>query len=168
MPTKKYKTASVIGFSRHDHRRCVSNALREADTFCRNNKLRFTPVRRRTLGILLESHAAIGAYDVLERLNKENLGSKPPVVYRALGFLLENGFIHRIERLNAYIACAHPGAAHDPAFLICSDCGAVAEATVNSSAGALTRTAKLSGFAIQHTTIEAEGQCPQCQVQASL
>lgn len=168
MPTKKKKTATVVGFSRHDHRRCVSTALREADTYCRDNKLRFTPVRRRTLGILLESHAAVGAYDLLERLNEEGLGSKPPVAYRALGFLLENGFIHRIERLNAYIACAHPGSTHDPAFLICSDCGSVAEASVSSSAGALTRSAKESGFTIEHTTIEAEGQCPQCQAQAPL
>ena len=167
MPTKKHKTATVVGFSRHDHRRCVANALKEADTYCRDNKLRFTPVRRRTLGILLESRAAVGAYDVLERLSDEGLGSKPPIAYRALSFLLENGFIHRVERLNAYIACAYPGSIHDPAFLICSDCGSVAEASVSSSAGTLTRTAKESGFHIKHTTIEAEGQCPQCQTQAS-
>lgn len=168
MPTKKQMTSMVVGFSRHDHRRCVSNALKEADRYCRDNKLRFTPVRRRTLGILLESHAAVGAYGVLERLSQEGLGSKPPIAYRALSFLLDNGFIHRIERLNAYVACAHPGSTHDPAFLICTDCGSVAEASASSSTGTLTRTAKESGFHIEHTTIEAEGQCPQCQAQAAL
>lgn len=167
MPTKKPKPAAVIGFSSHDHRRCVSSALKLADSYCREHKLRFTPVRRRTLGILLESHTAVGAYDVLERLRQEGLGSKPPVAYRALSFLLDNGFIHRIERLNAYVACAHPGSMHDPAFLICSDCGSVAEAPVGSSSGALTRTARQSGFQIEHTTIEAEGQCPKCQEQSN-
>lgn len=163
----KQKAGAVVGFSAHDHRRCVSTALEKADAYCRDNKLRFTPVRRRTLGILLESHSAIGAYEVLERLSEEGLGSKPPVAYRALAFLLENGFIHRIERLNAFVACAHPGASHNPAFLICRDCGSVAEASVGSTSGALTRTAKESGFHIEHTTIEAEGQCPKCQTQDS-
>ncbi len=163
---QKKNAEPVVGFSRHDHKRCVTRALREADSYCRLNKLRFTAVRRRTLGILLESHSAVGAYDVLERLNSEGLGSKPPIAYRALGFLLDNGFIHRVERLNAYIACSHPGASHDPAFLICTGCKSVAETPV-SSAGSLSKCARDSGFEIQHTTLEAEGQCPRCQQQAA-
>ncbi|MGQ7847455.1 transcriptional repressor [Granulosicoccus sp. 3-233] len=157
---------SVVGFSHHDHKHCVSHALRQADDYCRLNNLRFTKVRRRTLGILLESHSAMGAYDVLERLKGEGLGSKPPIAYRALSFLLENGFIHRIERLNAYIACSQPGSSHEPAFLICTGCKSVAETAV-SSAGSLTQCARDSGFEIQHTTLEAEGQCPSCQQDAA-
>lgn len=162
MATSRKVEESVVGFSRHDHKRCVSRALKQADDYCRVNKLRFTEVRRRTLGILLESHCAVGAYDVLERLKSEGLGSKPPIAYRALGFLLDNGFIHRVERLNAYIACSQPGLAHEPAFLICTDCKSVAETPV-SSAGTLSKCARDSGFEIQHTTLEAEGQCPRCQ-----
>ncbi|NND92794.1 MAG: transcriptional repressor [Granulosicoccus sp.] len=155
-------SAAAIGFARHDHRRCINRALHEADAYCQLNKLRFTKVRRRTLGILLESHSAVGAYEVLDRLKAEGLGSKPPIVYRALGFLLDNGFIHRIERLNAYIACSQPGDSHDPGFLICTDCKCVAETNVNS-AGTLAKCARDSGFQIQHTTLEAEGRCPRCQ-----
>ncbi len=158
----KQKAQPVVGFSQHDHRRCVKKALKEADDYCELNQLRFTVVRRRTLGILLESHMAMGAYEVLERLKLEELGSKPPIAYRALGFLLENGFIHRIERLNAFVACSHPGSTHHPAFLICSDCGSVAEAAVSPNSDALSQTAEQSGFQIEHTTIEAEGQCPDC------
>jgi len=99
----------------------------------------------------------------LERLKLEGLGSKPPIAYRALGFLLENGFIHRIERLNAFVACSHPGAAHNPAFLICTDCGSVAETSLTTPSDALSKTAQQNGFQIQHTTLEAEGQCPGCQ-----
>ena len=109
----------------------------------------------------------MGAYDVLERLKSEGLGSKPPIAYRALGFLLDNGFIHRIERLNAFVACSHPGASHHPAFLICTDCGSVAESVVSPNTDALSQTAKLNGFQIQHTTHEAEGQCPGCQREGS-
>lgn len=159
---KQLKLKNVIGFSRHDHKRCVAQALQEADAFCVERNLRFTPVRRRTLGILLESHCALGAYEVLARLADEGFGSKPPVAYRALSFLLDNRFIHRVERLNAYIACSHPGAKHDPAFLICTGCGSVAEASVTQSSGTLGRTARKIGFQIEHATLEAEGQCPDC------
>jgi len=166
MATSRRVSEPVVGFSHHDHKRCVTRALKQADDYCRLNKLRFTAVRRRTLGILLESHSAVGAYDVLERLKSEGLGSKPPIAYRALGFLLENGFIHRIERLNAYIACSHPGASHEPAFLICTGCNSVAETAVTSG-GALTKCARDSGFEIQRTTLEAEGHCPKCQQEAA-
>lgn len=149
------------GFAQHDHAACVARALAAADSTCAANGIKLTPVRRRTLEILLEAHEALGAYDVLARLNAEDLGSKPPVVYRALGFLVDHGFAHRIERLNAFVACAHPGAAHEPAFMICRGCGAVAEAQLRSAA--LGKTAADSGFVIEQTVIEAEGLCPGCQ-----
>ena len=152
----------IRGFVRHNHRQCVSDALQAADRYCQEHKLRFTPVRRRALGILLENHSALGAYELLERLNEEGLGSKPPVAYRALAFLVDHGFVHRVEKLNAFVACAHPGEEHSPAFLICVDCGAVAEAPVSATTGKLAQTARLSGFQISHTVMEAEGQCPQC------
>lgn len=154
--------SDLLGFERHNHRQCVEQALRAADSYCEKNKIRFTSVRRRTLGILLESHRAMGAYELLERLKDEGLGSKPPVAYRALAFLTDHGFVHRVEKLNAYIACSHPGCSHDPAFLICSDCGIVAETPLVASAGKLARTARQNGFQISHTVMEAEGQCSKC------
>lgn len=149
-----------LGFSRHDHTLCVRSALAAADARCAELKVQLTPVRRRVLEILLETHAAMGAYDVLARLDAEGLGSKPPVAYRALSFLVEHGFVHRIERLNAFIACAHPGAHHDPAFMICRGCGTVAEAQADA---AMAQPAALSGFQVEQTVIEAEGLCPACQ-----
>lgn len=155
--------ASTLGFARHNHRQCIANALAEAERYCEQHKLRFTQVRRRALSILLEHHRAIGAYELLERLDSEGLGSKPPVAYRALAFLVDNGFAHRIEKLNAYIACAHPGEKHAPAFLICNGCGAVAETQLSVMAGKLAQTARNTGFEISHCIMEAEGQCPQCK-----
>ncbi|WP_108815322.1 transcriptional repressor [Loktanella sp. Alg231-35] len=150
----------TLGFASHDHNACIRSALNAADAACAARAVQLTPVRRRVLEILLESHAAMGAYDVLARLDAEGLGSKPPVAYRALTFLIEQGFVHRIERLNAFIACTHPGAAHDPAFMICRSCGVVAEALAEAALG---KTAKQSGFMIEQTVIEAEGLCPRCQ-----
>lgn len=149
------------GFAQHDHTACVATALKAADAACVARKVQFTPVRRRTLEILLEAHAALGAYDVLARLDADGFGAKPPVAYRALSFLVDQGFVHRIERLNAFVACAHPDTIHDPAFMICRGCGTVAEAQAGT--GPLGASAASTGFQIEQTVIEAEGLCPTCQ-----
>ena len=88
------------GFAQHDHGHCVASALLAAETACKARGVQFTAVRRRVLEILAEAHAALGAYDVLARLSAEGLGSQPPVAYRALSFLVEQGFAHRIERFS--------------------------------------------------------------------
>jgi len=150
----------ATGFESHNHTTCVASALQFADEKCIKNGLKFTPVRRRTLEILLESHVALGAYEILDRLAAEGLGSKPPVVYRALQFLLDNGFAHRIEKLNAFVACCLTGASHTPAFLICRSCKTVSEA--NELGIELSRSAAATGFVIEQTVIEAEGLCPNC------
>jgi len=154
---------AVLGFATHDHRRCVREALHQADLHCARESLRFTPVRRRALEILLESHVALGAYDVLARLDGDGLGSQPPIAYRALAFLVEHGFAHRVERLNAFVACARPGTRHDPAFMICTGCRTVAETEMAPARGALGRSARESGFVIESTVLEAEGLCPGCR-----
>ena len=103
----------------------------------------------------------MGASDVLAVLASDGLGSQPPVVYRALDFLDCHGFVHKIERLNAWLACSHPGDSHSPVFLICRECGAVAESAM--PANDLRDAARNVGFRIETTVIEAEGQCPTCQ-----
>lgn len=153
---------SVKGFSLHDHHHCVDDALAATERTCADLGLQFTPVRRRTLEILLEAHQALGAYEVLARLDQDGFGSKPPIAYRALGFLVDHGFAHRIESLNAFVACTHPGAVHDPAFMICRSCHKVAEA--EAPRGALLKgSAEEAGFVIEQTVMEAEGLCPTCQ-----
>jgi Fur family zinc uptake transcriptional regulator len=90
------------------------------------------------------------------------MGAKPPIAYRALGFLVDHGFAHRIEKLNAFVACAHPGVAHDPAFLICRKCHSVGEQT---SCGGLIERAANAGFAAEHTIAEVFGLCANCQIE---
>jgi len=147
-------------FTRHDHANCIRSGLSAADAACDSAGLRLTPVRRRTLEILLHAHEAMGAYDVLARLDADGFGSKPPVAYRALTFLVDAGLAHRIERLNAFVACTHPGSAHDPAFMICNRCGTVAEGEAGT---ALHTSAAAAGFHIERTVLEVEGVCPACQ-----
>lgn len=150
-------------FQRHDHGACADEAMARAETIARDNGLRLTPVRRRVLEILLERHRAMGAYEVLERLAAEGLGKQPPVAYRALDFLVENGFAHRIQRLNAFTACVADHAdGQPPAFLICRECQTVAELDAGELRGALSAQAGQAGFRVERATIEALGTCAGC------
>lgn len=155
--------AGAIAFAAHDHAGCRRAAIAEARARCAAAGLRLTPVRERVLEILLESHSALGAYDVLRRLTDEGAGPQPPIAYRALDFLVAHGFAHRIEKLNAYVACCTSGARHDPVFLICNKCRAVAELSSAPLARDLERAAARIGFDIGRTVVEAEGLCPGCR-----
>ena len=114
------------------------------------------------LEILLTEHRALGAYEILDQLRADGFKSQPPVAYRALDFLVQHGFAHKVERLNAFIACNTPEKQHTPTFLICRVCNAVAETHPELSRGALGRTAKDVGFIIEQAVVEVEGVCPNC------
>ncbi|TKW68623.1 MAG: transcriptional repressor [Paracoccus denitrificans] len=150
-------------FERHDHGACSEAALARAEEMAALQGLRLTPVRRRVLEILLERHRALGAYEVLERLASEGLGKQPPVAYRALDFLVENGLAHRIQRLNAFTACQHHHPDDEaPAFLICRECQTVAEIDAAKLRAGLSAQAADSGFSVERTTVEALGLCAAC------
>lgn len=152
----------TAAFEPHDHHRCQSSALERAEALCAQRGVRLTPVRRRTLEILLERHGAMGAYEVLERLAADGYGHQPPVAYRALEFLVDQGLAHRIRRINAFAACAHPGEDHHAAFLICRSCNAIAELPAGALREALEQAAGAAGFRIERTSLEAAGLCPDC------
>lgn len=150
-------------FQDHDHAHCTGDVLARAEAITTASGARLTPVRRRVLEILVEAHRALGAYDVLQRLSAEGFGNQPPVAYRALDFLVEQGLAHRIQRLNAFTACMHAGENHAPAFLICRVCETVAEAPVAPVRAALDAAAAELGFAVERASIEALGLCPTCK-----
>ncbi|MBK5946594.1 Fur family transcriptional regulator [Rhodobacter veldkampii DSM 11550] len=160
-------TDPALAFAQHDHSHCAQALLLRAEAVADAAGARLTPVRRRTLEILLEAHRALGAYEVLDRLAADGFGKQPPVAYRALEFLVEHGLAHRIRRLNAFAACMHPGEVHAPAFLICRLCGAVAEAPAGPLRAALDAKAAGLGFVVERANIEALGLCPACVGKAS-
>jgi Fur family zinc uptake transcriptional regulator len=167
MPTPQEPVAdAALAFTRHDHAGCAAATLARAEAAAAAQGRRLTPVRRRTLEILLEAHRALGAYEVLDRLAAEGFGKQPPVVYRALDFLVEAGLAHRVQRLNAFTACMHPGEAHQPAFLICRSCNTVAEAPAARVRAALEAAAAPAGFTVERATVEALGLCAACRASA--
>ncbi|MBX3479492.1 MAG: transcriptional repressor [Caulobacter sp.] len=140
--------------------------LAAADDRCAAAGQRLTPPRKRVLEQLLEAGQPVKAYDLIARFSEE-APAKPPTVYRALDFLSKQGFAHRIESLNAYVACRHAPTEggrdnHAAAFLICDCCGATREIdpavldSIETAAGA-------RDFAVQAVTIEAHGLCRDCR-----
>lgn len=149
-------------FLSHDHGRCARDLMAQVTQSCDRTGLRLTDIRKRVMEILLESHAALGAYDILARLKDEGLGSQPPVVYRALDFLVAHGFAHRLERLNAFAACCDPGGGHEAMFLICESCRHVAETPIEKLAKPIARAAEAFGFSVSAMAVEVIGTCPRC------
>ncbi len=143
-------------------------ALAQVEARCSARGIRLTEARRLVLGLLLDAERPLAAYALMERLQATTRRTvAPPTVYRALGFLVEQGLVHRVERLDAFAACsvvAQGGGAHAHAhqFLICRGCGTALELHDASVARALSRAAARSGFAVGHAVVEAEGVCARC------
>lgn len=147
----------------HDHSGCIAAILADAEAVCAERKVRLTPQRRRVLELVAESHNAIGAYEILERIAADGKRPAPITIYRALDFLIDQGLVHRLSSLNAYVACPNAAAAHGAQFLICESCGAIgeiADAGVNS---AIDAAATDVGFAVAAPVVEIVGVCSNCR-----
>ena len=91
----------------------------------------------------------------------------PPTVYRALDFLLEQGFIHRLASINAYVGCHHPNVRHSVPFLICDGCQAAIELEDERISGLLEERARALGFETRAQTLEVHGLCASCRSRAA-
>ena len=136
---------------------------------CAERGLRLTPIRARVLQLVADAGKPIKAYDLLEQIRLDRDGdaasgsAAPPTVYRALDFLLANGFIHKLESINAFVACHHPNAAqHSVPFLICDRCHSAIELEDASIVATLDAAARAHGFAPQAQTLEVHGLCARC------
>jgi Fur family transcriptional regulator, zinc uptake regulator len=148
---------------RHDHAACVAHALDAAEALCASRRERLTAIRRQVLEIVWRGHHPIGAYDILEAMQIAG-GRKvaPPTVYRALEFLRQQGFVHRIESLNAFVGCHDPGQPHAVQFMICRECRTAVEIHDPRIADALAAAAESAGFTAQERVVELSGLCRRC------
>ncbi|KUE78730.1 zinc uptake transcriptional repressor Zur [Aeromonas schubertii] len=140
----------------------LEQLLSRARRLCEQRGLRFTATRQQVLCLLARHGNAISAYDLLDQLRLTEPNAKPPTIYRALDFLLEQGFAHKVESLNAYIYCCHFDHAHPMQLLICDRCGNVVELHDSTIDSAFLEQARQHGFTITNKTIEAHGQCARC------
>jgi Fur family zinc uptake transcriptional regulator len=142
----------------------VANAVAAAEARTEETAAKLTPMRRRVLELICASHAPVGAYHLMEKLaGGANRRVAPPTVYRALDFLMEHGLIHRINSLNAYVACFGPHRPHDACLLICEQCKTVEEIEADGLRRAIHRKGADAGFEVRSQTIEVTGLCRSCR-----
>lgn len=126
--------------------------------------LRLTPLRHEVLSLIARARKPVKAYDLLESLRDKHAGAAPPTIYRALDFLLEHGFIHKLESINAFVSCEHPNEEHQVPFLICDVCeGATELCDDGVVAGLIAQRASTLGFRAKAQTLEVHGTCRTCR-----
>ncbi|MGB9190170.1 transcriptional repressor [Acinetobacter haemolyticus] len=147
----------------HDHHN-IATRLAEAESLCATTGARLTPLRKEVLELILNASGPMGAYDLLAKIKSESdRPAAPPTVYRTLDFLLEKGLIHRLTSINAYIPCCHPREGHQAAFLICTECKNVKEASAQGLLKQLDELSASDQFTAHHSIIEISGICQQCR-----
>ena len=156
--------ATSCGHDHHNHGvggAALAAELDAAEARCSAADQRLTAPRRRVLEMLLEAGQPVKAYDLISTFGGDGPPAKPPTVYRALDFLEKQGFAHRIESLNAYVACRKEADGHAAAFLICDCCGAAEEFEPDFTPQM--RAAEAAGYQVKTVTLEARGLCPACR-----
>ncbi len=145
------------------HATINKNLLIQAEKLCRQRKVRLTPQRLEVLKLMLQQRSAISAYNLLDLLRIVEPQAKPPTVYRALDFLLDQGFIHRVESANSYILCHQfSKPIHTSAMFICNRCKQVTEHSTKRVEKTLQKLAQELGFTLHHSVVEAHGLCINC------
>lgn len=140
----------------------IAKLVKKTAEFCAENGIRFTESRQHVLEIIAGAKKPLGAYDVLEQLGGFIDNPKPPTAYRAIEFLMEHDFIHRIESLNAYVICDTDHRHNGSQFLVCDNCGKVIEAHLCNIPEDLANQAKKEGFSLSRWDAELHGKCSDC------
>lgn len=149
--------------SQHHH----LTILNDIEAVCKKRNVKLTNQRKIVLEIMLRAERTMSAYDLLDLLKLEEPQAKPPTIYRALEFLLEQGFIHKVESSNSYIICphfSHPN--HISILFICDNCKQILEKHSHDIEHNLQQLANNNQFDVKHSIIEIHGLCTSCQILA--
>lgn len=146
--------------------------LAKAKKMCEQNKVRFTALRQNIYTLILQAGKPIGAYDLIHALQVERnqdtthtlVNIAPPTVYRSLEFLLEQGLIHKLGSINAYVPCCHPRQTHIAAFLICDNCHSVQEFSNLPVNEIVSYSESDAQFQVNKSMIELSGLCRDCRI----
>lgn len=144
------------------HKQVASQALHQAENICKQKDIKLTKLRQTVLKLVWKEPGYVKAYDLLEKLKKIDPSAKPPTIYRSLDFLIEHGFIHKLQSLNAFIGCSHPQEHKECYFLICDNCQKIEECCSNKILKAVESTSNQSKFALDQVTLEISGRCKNC------
>jgi len=139
----------------------VSRRLDAARRLCEARGAQWTPQREDVLRRLLQAGGTRKAYDLLAELQAERGKVAPTTLYRVLDFLVEHGLVHHVASSSAYVVCATPDHAHEPAvFVACGRCGAAREVPGGRPARSLLQALRAAGF--HGHELEVRGHCTAC------
>lgn len=151
-----------FGCTENIHQNCINTALEKAEIICKEKSQKLTPLRKKILTMIWESHTPSKAYDLLYRLQQEDLSAKPPTIYRTLDFLQENNLIYKVHRLNAYIGSKYSDVYAPYFLLICTKCNEIKETTYPGYNTVLETITQNESFHVMHKILEMEGICHKC------
>jgi Fur family zinc uptake transcriptional regulator len=139
--------------------------INQVEVACRGRGLQMTALRREVVGIFASAEHPLGAYAIIQKLSESQRRIvAPPTVYRTLDFLVENGFVVKIESRQTYVACAHIGHDHDHHGIVfsCTRCGRTVEVESKAVDDEMTSIAEKLGFRSEHKVCEVAGLCAEC------
>ena len=118
------------------------------------------------MNLLGKTKGPLSAYAILDQLHDS--GFRGPVqVYRALEKLMELGLVHRLESLNAFVACQQRTCDHQSKktiiFTISEICGSVQELVNNGLEHLVRSLEKDIDFLTNRSVIELKGICSTCK-----
>lgn len=142
----------------------IQKSVTQIKKLCEQRQVRLTPQRLAVLQLISQCEKSISAYDLLHLLRQSSSPhAKPSTIYRALNFLLTQGFIHRIESTNRFMLCRNFfELSHNFVFFICNRCKQVTEQTTQGIEEILQDMAKITGFIMSNKIVEAHGLCIKC------
>lgn len=120
-----------------------------------------SPHSQKILDLLHKHDKPLSAYDILDRLRKNGIKA-PPTVYRALDALMRRGLVHRIESLNAFIACHGGEEGHVARFAVCRNCRTATEIHDDRLEPLISELSMQLNFKVEHEMLELLGLCSQC------
>lgn len=137
--------------------------INQVAAHCQQQGLRFTQGRQQVLKLLAAKGKALTAYELLEQVQQQQAKAKPATIYRALDFLLQHGFVHRLNSINGYVVCPHFQCQHSAQLFICQTCRHVSEFQQEEIGELLLNAAQEHGFHLHSQTVELTGFCQSCQ-----
>ena len=139
----------------------IEHRLRQAEALCLEQGIRLTSIRKQVLALLLRHEGGVKAYQLLDEMKAVHEQSTPPTVYRALEFLQDAGLVHRLDSLNAYVACHIGGHSHG-LLLVCPQCHAVREIDDPDVCHLLADRIRIAGYQLQGSCLEIKALCGAC------
>ncbi len=146
----------------HDHKECSKTVIEHAKEVCRKGSLNLTPIRKKVLEIVASNHKPARAYDLLAKLKEGGFSDKPPTVYRALDFLIEHKMVHKLNTINAYVACFNNETEEVSCFLICEKCQDIEEFQDEGIIKAIANISKSKNIDVRNINLEISFKCDQC------